>query len=203
LVSLTHAFRTLLVNQQIRQIADIDVLPDAYNDALYTAGDQQHARQQLGLSAHDLIITYAGLTFAYRRLDLLVRAFAAIAPPLRQRCKLIFVGGRTHEVNELRTLVTSLQLDESVTFIGVVPQRTVAEYLVASDILAIPDTVTDETASPLKLFEYMATGRVVICPEMPALREIIGADRGMYVCARQSRIADVAAEHVVARYSTP
>lgn len=176
LVSLTHAFRTLLVNQQVRQVTDVDVLPDAYNDALYTARDQHHARQQLGLATNDLIITYAGLTFAYRRLDLLVRAFADIAPPLRQRCKLVFVGGRTQEVNELRALVTTLQLDESVTFIGVVPQSLVAEYLVASDILAIPDTVTDETASPLKLFEYMATGRVVICPEMPALREIIGDD---------------------------
>lgn len=176
LVSLTHAFRTLLVNQQVRQVTDVDVLPDAYNDALYTARDQHHARQQLGLATNDLIITYAGLTFAYRRLDLLVRAFADIAPPLRQRCKLVFVGGRTQEVNELRALVTTLQLDESVAFIGVVPQSLVAEYLVASDILAIPDTVTDETASPLKLFEYMATGRVVICPEMPALREIIGDD---------------------------
>lgn len=176
LVSLTHAFRTLLVNQQVRQVTDVDVLPDAYNDALYAARDQHHARQQLGLATNDLIITYAGLTFAYRRLDLLVRAFADIAPPLRQRCKLVFVGGRTQEVNELRALVTTLQLDESVTFIGVVPQSLVAEYLVASDILAIPDTVTDETASPLKLFEYMATGRVVICPEMPALREIIGDD---------------------------
>ncbi|MFN5369796.1 MAG: glycosyltransferase [Roseiflexaceae bacterium] len=176
LVSLTHAFRTVLANQQLRQQSDVDVLPDAYNDALYTTGDQQTARQRLGLSADDLIITYAGLTFAYRRLDLLVRAFAELDPTLRQRCTLIFVGGRPQEVQELRTLVTALHIDESVTFVGVLPQTTVAEYLVASDILAIPDTVTDETASPLKLFEYMATGRVVICPEMPALREIIGQD---------------------------
>ncbi|MEY2847227.1 MAG: hypothetical protein RL076_2773 [Chloroflexota bacterium] len=176
LVSLTHAFRTLLADQQLRQVDDVDVLPDAYNDTLYIPRDQHSARQQLGLAANNLIITYAGLTFAYRRLDLLVRAFADIALPLRQRCTLIFVGGRTQEVNELRTLVTTLQLDDSVTFVGVVPQTTVAQYLVASDILAIPDTVTDETASPLKLFEYMATGRVVICPEMPALREIIGDD---------------------------
>jgi glycosyltransferase involved in cell wall biosynthesis len=82
-----------------------------------------------------------------------------------------FVGGRPQEVNELRQLVSQHQLDAYITFVGVVPQSTVADYLGASDILAIPDTVTDETASPLKLFEYMATGRAVICPEMASLRE--------------------------------
>lgn len=176
LVSLTHAFRDVLARQQLRAPHDVDILPDAYNDALYAPRDQHAARQSLALPADALIITYAGLTFAYRRLDLLVKAFARLDATLRQHTLLVFVGGRPQEVNELNALVTSLQLTTHVRFIGVVPQTTVAEYLVASDILAIPDTVTDETASPLKLFEYMATGRAVICPDMPALREIIGAN---------------------------
>jgi hypothetical protein len=37
--------------------------------------DQQAARQKLGITHTGVIITYAGLTFAYRRLDLLVTAF--------------------------------------------------------------------------------------------------------------------------------
>ena len=176
LVSLTHAFRTLLASENRRDAQLVDILPDAYNDALYKPGDVQQSRQHLGIAADINVITYAGLTFAYRRLDLLVRAFARLDDEVRQHTRLIFVGGRTQEVQELQQLVASLGITELVTFVGVVPQTVVAEYLRASTILAIPDTVTDETASPLKLFEYLATGRVVICPDMPALREIIGDD---------------------------
>ena len=176
LVSLTRAFRDLLEQQQRRAAQDVDILPDAYNETLYHPRDQQAARQKLGITHTGVIITYAGLTFAYRRLDLLVTAFAKLDAAQKARTRMYFVGGRPQEVNELRQLVSQHQLDAYVTFVGVVPQTTVADYLVASDILAIPDTVTDETASPLKLFEYMATGRAVICPEMASLREIIGTD---------------------------
>jgi glycosyltransferase involved in cell wall biosynthesis len=62
---------------------------------------------------------------------------------------------------------------------GQVDQPTVVEYVAAADALVIPDTVTTLTASPLKLFEYMAAGRPIVLRELPALREIL-ADDGLY-----------------------
>jgi glycosyltransferase involved in cell wall biosynthesis len=55
------------------------------------------------------------------------------------------------------------------------PQAEVVGYLAAADVLAIPDTVTDVTASPLKLFEYLALGQPLALPAMPALHEIVPA----------------------------
>jgi transposase InsO family protein len=46
-------------------------------------------------------------------------------------------------------------------------------YLGAADVLAIPDTVTDITASPLKLFEYLALGQPLVLPAMASLQEIV------------------------------
>jgi glycosyltransferase involved in cell wall biosynthesis len=46
-------------------------------------------------------------------------------------------------------------------------------YLGAADVLVIPDTVTDMTASPLKMFEYLALGQPPVLPDLPALREIV------------------------------
>jgi glycosyltransferase involved in cell wall biosynthesis len=54
----------------------------------------------------------------------------------------------------------------------------VLRYLGAADVLAIPDTVTDVTASPLKLFEYLALGQPMVLPSMPALREIVPPQLG-------------------------
>ena len=65
-------------------------------------------------------------------------------------------------------------------------QPEVVRYIYAADILVIPDTVTTLTASPLKLFEYMAAGRPIVLRELPALREILG-DAGIYFPARRRR----------------
>jgi glycosyltransferase involved in cell wall biosynthesis len=44
----------------------------------------------------------------------------------------------------------------------------------------IPDTITDVTASPLKLFEYLAAGRAVVLPDIPALAEVLPPEIGYY-----------------------
>ena len=183
IVSLTHTFKDLLVRQQWRFADDIDVMADAYNDTIYQPQDQMTARHALNIPTHITMICYAGLTFAYRRLDLLVSAFADLPAEIRQRSKIYFVGGRPQEIAELTSQCQRLGIQEAVVFVGVVNQHTVAQYLADSNILAIPDTVTDETASPLKLFEYMAMQRVVVCPDMPALREIVGSE-GAYLFER-------------------
>jgi glycosyltransferase involved in cell wall biosynthesis len=53
------------------------------------------------------------------------------------------------------------------------PQAEVLSFLGAANVLAIPDTVTDVTASPLKLFEYLALGQPMVLPDIPALHEIV------------------------------
>jgi glycosyltransferase involved in cell wall biosynthesis len=186
IVSLTHTFKDLLVRQQWRRADDIDVMADAYNDTIYQPRDQVSARHALNIPSDITMICYAGLTFAYRRLDLLVSAFADLPVDVRQTSRIYFVGGRPQEIAELTAQCQRLGVQELVVFVGVVNQQTVAQYLAASDILVIPDTVTDETASPLKLFEYMAMQRVVVCPDMPALREIVGSE-GAYLFERGSQ----------------
>ena len=176
LVSLTSTFRTLLHDQGLRAEHAVDILPDAYNASIYHPSDQQSARSSLNIPRQATMVCYAGLTFAYRRLELLVEAYAHLPLALQVDTWLYFVGGRPQEVAALTQQCVALGIQQRVVFTGVQSQPMVAQFLAASDILVIPDTVTDETASPLKLFEYMATGRVVVCPEMQSLREIIGAD---------------------------
>ena len=87
---------------------------------------------------------------------------------------LILVGGRPQEVEELQSLAIKLHIpQEQILMTGQLPQEKSAAYVQSADVLAIPDTVTGMTASPLKLFEYMAAGKPIICKDMPALREIV------------------------------
>jgi glycosyltransferase involved in cell wall biosynthesis len=74
---------------------------------------------------------------------------------------------------------------------GQVSQERAALFLNAADVLVIPDTVTQMTASPLKLFEYMAVGKPIVVKEMPALREVLGDSAAEYF--REGYAADLAA----------
>ncbi|GAB4153369.1 MAG: glycosyltransferase [Roseiflexaceae bacterium] len=187
LTSLTGAFRDLLADTGLRPRHEVAILPDAYDAERYTPRDSQAARHELGLPQDVPLVVYAGLTFAYRGVDLLLDAVAE-ARESNPALRVVLVGGRPQEVIDLQGHARKIGLGGHAIFAGPQPQSQVPLYLAAGDILAVPDTVTDVTASPLKLFEYMAMQRAVICPDLPALREIGGAD-GLAYFVRRDRAA--------------
>jgi len=64
-----------------------------------------------------------------------------------------------------------------VRFLGWRPYGELADNQAASDVLVLPNTARDEISvrytSPLKLFTYMASGRPIVCSDLPSLREVL------------------------------
>ena len=179
LVSLTGDFRRLLARMGWRDPAEVSVIADAFDDQQIVPGNRTLARRQIGLPIDGPLIVYNGMTFAYRKLDLLVAAFSAIREQL-PAARLALVGGRPAEIAQLRAQAAALGLEGAVSFTGQLAQEHALPYLQAADVLVIPDTVTDITASPLKLFEYLAAGRAVVLPDILALAEVLPPSIGYY-----------------------
>ncbi|MEI7771607.1 MAG: glycosyltransferase [Chloroflexales bacterium] len=196
-VSLTEDFRRLLGAISWRRPEDVFVVPDAYDERLFAPQDRDACRAALGLPVGAPVIAYAGMTFAHRWLDGLVDAAASLAPHF-PGLTLLLVGGRDAERAALRRQAEGLgfliwQGDGSAPAAADRPtlglfgprlQAEVLSFLGAANVLAIPDTVTDVTASPLKLFEYLALGRPMVLPDIPALHEIVPPQLG-YTFARR------------------
>ncbi len=176
IASLTETFRQEIIARGWQPAARVFVIPDAYDDAIYFTRDKMEMRAALNLPTDARIIAYAGLTFKYRGLDVLLRAFQQWNDP---RAQLVLIGGRDFEVRELQTLAQELGIWNRIKFLKRQASNVSAQYLAAADVLVIPDTVTDATASPLKMFEYMAMARPIVCVDRASLREILG-DAALY-----------------------
>lgn len=171
-LAITHAVRYYLIDKGVPKDR-ILVLPNGVDTHRFTpikADEDLRSELEIG---EGIVIGYVGSFVKYEGLDLLVEAFAK----LRERHSsvyLLLVGdGDTR--NELEALVDQLEIRESVRFTGRVPHHDVNRYHSIIDIAPFPRTpdIVCEFISPLKPFESMAMGQVVVGSDVAALREII------------------------------
>ncbi|MGI8857046.1 MAG: glycosyltransferase [Thermomicrobiales bacterium] len=191
IVSLTATFLPEIDQRRPGKHASaVTVIPDAFDDALYTPHDRDKARDALGIPTDAFVVVYTGLTFAYHGVDLLVDAFALLAGRLTN-ARLILVGGRAGERDTIGRRIRDAGIGDRVTVVAPLPVEEIPAYQAAADVLVIPDTVTKASASPLKLFEYAAMARPIVASDLPALREILPPDSVRYVApAHASALAD-------------
>lgn len=176
IASLTETFRREIMARGWQPAERVFVIPDAYDEQVYFPREKADARRALNLPAGAKIVAYAGLTFKYRGLDVLLTALQTWQDA---GARLVLAGGRDFEIQELQKMAQESGVGDRVQFVGRQPPDVIANLLAAADALVIPDTVTDATASPLKMFEYMAMARPIVCVDRAALREILG-DGALY-----------------------
>lgn len=118
------------------------------------------------------VVGYAGHLYPWKGLDVLMEAMAQL-PDARG----LVIGGLAGEpdLERVRGLADRLAPGR-VTFTGQLDPPAVAARLQEADVLVIPNPPSRISAaytSPLKLFEYMASGRPIVASDLPALREVL------------------------------
>lgn len=129
--------------------------------------DRERARQRIGHRVADgPVVVYAGRVKAGKGVDVLIEA----ADRIQGINAHVLVVGKVYEADYVA------RAPANVTFTGFLPPSDVPDYLVAADIVVMPSTDELKYApytSPLKLFEYLATGNPVVASDLPVLREIL------------------------------
>lgn len=118
-------------------------------------------------------ICYTGSLYSWKGVDTLIEAMKYLPDE-----KLIIVGGGKR-MGELKHLAETEGITERVSFVGAIPRTEIPEYLSQSKVSVLPNTpsVPSQFSSPLKLFEYMASGIPIVASALPVFQEILTDER--------------------------
>jgi glycosyltransferase involved in cell wall biosynthesis len=140
------------------------------------------AQRALRLPLNRRLVLYVGSLPRWKGVETLVQAAAA----LPEDVTLYIVGGGNAEVERLR-LKNQASGIGNVVLVGQRPWREIPLWLKAARVLVLPNTGREEISrhytSPLKLFEYMASGTPIVASDIPSIREIMNDTMGFFAVA--------------------
>jgi glycosyltransferase involved in cell wall biosynthesis len=132
------------------------------------ATNKEQARNILNLPLNKKIVVYTGHFYSWKGVDLL-----ALAGQDLSQYEFYFVGGNPKSVLEYKAKFTSPNLH----FLGYRPHKEIPIWQKSADCLVIPNTAKEDISkyytSPMKLFEYMASGVPIVASSIPSIMEIV------------------------------
>jgi glycosyltransferase involved in cell wall biosynthesis len=142
------------------------VAPNGVDIEKFTVNeDREIVKKELGIPLRKKIVMYAGQFYKWKGVDTVFEAWEKHFSG-REDAALVLVGGERRETTS-----------GNIFFFGQQPHETIPRFLFCADILLLPNApVTDESkfyTSPIKMFEYMASGRPIIASDLPSIREIL------------------------------
>lgn len=161
----------LYIEASTSDVAPVTVIANGVNIERFTSP------RDAGLK-HDkdeITIGFVGTLKPWHGVDLLIHAFAEVHRQ-RPKTRLMIVGdGPMRE--SLEHLTQELEIAKAVDWIGSVDAATVPSFVAQFDIAVAPYPKLEEFYfSPLKLFEYMASGVPVVASRIGQICEFVDED---------------------------
>ncbi|GAA0304079.1 glycosyltransferase family 4 protein [Psychrosphaera haliotis] len=128
----------------------------------------------IDLEKDNIVIGFTGFINPWHGMD---KAIEAIAEHKHLPLKLVCIGDGTI-LPELKQQAADLGIADKVEFKGLVTRDKVLDFVKEFDISLQPDVTA--YASPLKMFEYMAVGSLIIAPRTPNIEEILSDNTAVF-----------------------
>ena len=151
-------------------VSRIHLAPCGVDLGTFRPLDREESRRQLGLNG-DKVLLYVGRIESLKGVELLVRTTAHLdtCEPVR----VLVVGddnGQDREVDRLRELAETLEVGESIDFVGRVAQDQLPVYYSAADVCVVPSFYE---SFGLAALESMACGTPVVASRVGGLSTVI------------------------------
>ena len=177
----------------------VHVVPNGVDLELFEQAPSREAcRAELGLNGQ-YVVGFAGSLKAWHGVDVLLAAFQRVHQD-DASARLVIVGTGPME-DSLRQAARSMGFEEAVIFTGAVPHERVSSLLRAMDVAVAPFREVEQFYfSPIKLFEYMASGTCVVATRLGQISEVIEDGSNGLLC-RPDDVSDLSAKLLRVRQS--
>ena len=154
----------------------ITVIPDGVDIVQFDITmSKEDARKNLGIGSNKKLVIYTGSLHSWKG------------------------GGTLEEASKL------LSDDIEVKIISGKPHAEIPIYLKAADLLVLPNSASENASriytSPMKLFEYMASGRPIVASDVPALREVLDESSAFFFKPDDEKSLANTIQEVLSKYS--
>ncbi len=181
LIANTEAEAQDLINLYSAEKNRISVVNPGVDLELFSPGDQDAARKELGIPNDAIVFSFVGRVQPLKAPDVLVKAahqFILEYPNLRNRVRIIICGGLSgtglEKPNALISLVKELQLTDLVIFLPPSTRESLATLYKASTVLAVPSY---SESFGLVAVEAQACGTPVIATNVGGLRTTVSDNK--------------------------
>ncbi len=145
------------------------VAPDAVDIAEYDITPSRELWRAYGVDPNKKIVLYTGHFYGWKGAETLANA----ARYIPDEVEVVLMGGVDRELADFKQSYAS----ERVHVIGYQPREKMPSITMTADILVLPNSarpkISSHYTSPLKLFQYMASGVPIIASDLPSIREIL------------------------------
>lgn len=126
-----------------------------------------------------MLVVYAGGLNRFKGVDLLLQA-AELLPNIQ----FAIAGGNDSKIKAYQRIIDKMNL-QNVTLLGCLNHCDLPHLFQAADVLAHPHLATQEATftSPLKFFEYMASGTPIVASKIVTLEEFVQCPAVIGWCA--------------------
>jgi glycosyltransferase involved in cell wall biosynthesis len=132
-------------------------------------------REELGISAQDIVIGYAGSFSHVEGVPILLKAFKNLLDKFKN-VKLVILGvdnvsgsDKVHEISK------ELKISDNLILLPHQPYKLMPDYLSIFDIACSPkiNCKVNRAANPIKIYEYMSVGLVTVLSKVGEISEIV------------------------------
>ncbi len=125
------------------------------------------ARKTLGLPSDGSIAMYVGSLESWKGYEVFLEA----AQFLPDTVRFVVIGGSAAQIESLRPQYPR------IIFLGFLQKSILSQTQLAADVFVAPNTsrerISSHYTSPLKIFEYMASGVPIVASKLPSIEEIL------------------------------
>lgn len=158
-------------NSWKRLTPNVIYAPDGVASEFFTKVATPQARRRFKLPTNKHIVVYTGNFYPWKGVDTVIQA-AKLLP----RVHFYLVGGSQPDEN-IQPLIDKTTGQQNIHIMGHQPYQSMPVWLKAADVLVLPNSAkyakSKTDTSPLKLFEYLASGTPVVASQVPAIEEIV------------------------------